>query len=331
MLFLRFLKDRLRFFLLILFFIGILVLFFYLENLPRLPLLDILIWFVLASFFYSLFDFIQYRKKHIELLEIKKALHAQLLPFPNSSTLIEEDYHHIVNELNRQYLNFISQTDIKKSELDNYYTLWVHQIKIPLSVLQLILESERDIHAVSRMQEEIVRIEHYLEMLLNFLRLESLSADLLIQSYSLDTVIRESIKKNRDIFLRKKIIPDVQISATQVLTDQKWLSFILDQLISNALKYTSKGYIRIYMDPKRKNTLIIEDTGIGIPSEDLPRIWERGFTGYNGRIQKKASGLGLYMCKIIADRLSLSLSISSELGKGTRVALSFPDEKIEIE
>ena len=331
MLFLRYLKDHYRFFLLILFFSGILILFFHLENLPGLPLADILIWFAAGSSFYIIFDFIHYRKKHIELHSIKNMLLHQLLPLPDCTSLIEADYQDIINALNQQHLDLISQTDIKKAELNDYYTLWVHQIKIPLSALQLILESEANTAASFRMQEEIVRIEHYLEMLLQFIRLESLSADLMIQSYSLDEMIRESIKKNREIFLRKKIVPDIQIPATQVLTDLKWLSFIIEQLISNALKYTSNGNIQIYMDSKRKNTLIIEDTGIGIPAEDLPRIWERGFTGYNGRMHKKASGLGLYMCKIIADRLYLSISISSELQKGTRVAIAFPDGKIEIE
>ena len=330
MLFFRYVKDQYHFFLLFLFMIGILFLFFYLENLPLEPFIQILIWMTLATAIYSLIDFISFRKKHIALKDIKNALESQLLPLPNCTSQIEKDYQEVIHTLARQFSNSLSFADMKKSELDDYYTLWVHQIKIPLSALQLIVESENAFPAASRMQEEIVRIEHYMDMLLQFLRLESFSSDLLIQSYSLNEMIRRAVKKNREIFLRKKITPEIKVSSIKVLTDRKWISFILEQLISNAIKYTTNGYIQIYMDPKRKNTLVIEDTGIGIPAEDVPRIFERGFTGYNGRMQRKSTGLGLYMCKIIADRLSLSLSVFSEIEKGTRIAISFPDEKIEV-
>ena len=109
-----------------------------------------------------------------------------------------------------------------------------------------------------------------------------------------------------------------------VLTDEKWLVFILEQLLSNALKYTAKGSVHIYVNAEKQPTLIIEDTGIGIRQEDIPRLFDRGFTGYNGRLDKKASGLGLYLCREISQKLSISLSITSKVGHGTKVSLTFP-------
>jgi len=331
MLFLRYVKDRVFLFLLFLLTIGTVYLFFYLENLPFLAAFDISIWIFTFFFLFLLSDFFYYRKKHRVLFHISRALPFSILTFPTPQTQIDWDYQKIISSLNTELRSMISQTDLKKAEMNDYYTLWVHQIKIPLSALQLMLEANPNYSYAEKMQEEIHRIEHYLDMLLQFLRLESFSGDLLIQPYPLDDILREVVKKNRNIFLRKKIAFDLQVPSFEVLTDRKWLSFVLEQILSNALKYTNKGKISIYMDKNKKNVLIIEDTGIGIPPEDLPRIWERGFTGYNGRIQNKSSGLGLYMCKSISDRLSMTLFISSAQEKGTRVYISFPNQKLETE
>jgi len=331
MLFLRYVKDRVFLFLLFLLTIGTIYLFFYLENLPFLAAFDISIWIFTFFFLFLLSDFFYYRKKHRVLFHISRALPFSILTFPTPQTQIDRDYQKIISSLNTELRSMISQTDLKKAEMNDYYTLWVHQIKIPLSALQLMLEANPNYSYAEKMQEEIHRIEHYLDMLLQFLRLESFSGDLLIQPYPLDDILREVVKKNRNIFLRKKIAFDLQVPSFEVLTDRKWLSFVLEQILSNALKYTNKGKISIYMDKNKENVLIIEDTGIGIPPEDLPRIWERGFTGYNGRIQNKSSGLGLYMCKSISDRLSMTLFISSAQEKGTRVYISFPNQKLETE
>ena len=331
MLFLRYVKDRVFLFLLFLLTIGTVYLFFYLENLPFLAAFDISILIFTFFFLFLLSDFFYYRKKHRVLFHISRALPFSILTFPTPQTQIDRDYQKIISSLNTELRSMISQTDLKKAEMNDYYTLWVHQIKIPLSALQLMLEANPNYSYAEKMQEEIHRIEHYLDMLLQFLRLESFSGDLLIQPYPLDDILREVVKKNRNIFLRKKIAFDLQVPSFEVLTDRKWLSFVLEQILSNALKYTNKGKISIYMDKNKENVLIIEDTGIGIPPEDLPRIWERGFTGYNGRIQNKSSGLGLYMCKSISDRLSMTLFISSAQEKGTRVYISFPNQKLETE
>ena len=329
MLFLRYVKDRWFFFFLFLLFSGVLFLFFFLENLYLQVAVDIFLWFFLIFALSVGTDFFRYRKKHRHLLQMIRSPEDEILSLPKSESAVEDDYQIVIDRITERFRDLETQTDRQKVGMNDYYTLWVHQIKIPLSALRLMLETDPDTRQISQMEEELVRIEHYLDMLLHFFRLESMSSDLLITTNPLDEIVREAVKKSKNVFIRKKISLRMDIPSIPVLTDRKWLSFILEQLLSNSLKYTKSGEISIYIDPAPPQTLVLEDTGIGIPAEDLPRIGERGFTGYNGRVHQKASGLGLYMCRKIAERLSLSLSVYSEQGKGTRVSIRFPDEKIE--
>ena len=145
--------------------------------------------------------------------------------------------------------------------------------------------------------------------------------DLVFEKQELDDLIHQAVRKYAPLFIRRKIALQYEDVHCQILTDEKWLEFVLEQVLSNALKYTRKGKIKIYMDPQSPKTLVIEDTGIGIAPEDLPRVFERGYTGYNGRTDKRSTGIGLYLCKQIMDRLSHTIRIESEMGVGTRVYL----------
>lgn len=326
MLFLRYLKDRLIYIVCLLFAIGVVVLFFYLNNLPTYAAIDIIIWQCIIAIVLFAYDVYKWRKKHIELKRAIDSIEKQLLPLPTPTSLIEEDYHKLSECIDNELRNTISKTDKKVAEMVDYYTLWLHQVKVPLSAIDLILQTEGESQAKNQMHSEINRIEHYVEMVLNYLRLESMSSDLLIKPYSIKEIVNDAVRKHKNSFIRKKIAIEIDLEESTVITDRKWLLFVLEQLISNSLKYTNEGKISIFMEPSQKNNLIIKDTGIGIGAEDLPRIWERGFTGYNGRLHEKASGLGLYMCKKIADRLSILLSISSVSGEGTVVQITFPEE-----
>ena len=144
---------------------------------------------------------------------------------------------------------------------------------------------------VSDMKMELFKIEQYVEMALNYLRVEDISSDLSFKQYAVDDMVCQVIRKYAKIFISKKIKMDFKPTKACIVTDEKWFIFVLEQIISNALKYIKKGQISIYMKEK---SLVIEDTGIGIPAEDLPRIFEKGFTGYNGRENKKSTGNGLY-------------------------------------
>ena len=247
---------------------------------------------------------------------------------PSPKTLMEEDYTNLILNLNKEYKTYISKSDIAKSDMIDYYTMWVHQIKTPISAMKLLIQtSESEIS--SDLSSELFKIEQYVEMVLSYIRLGSNENDFVIKEYDLDNIVRQAIRKYAPLFIRKKINLDFQPTTYKVLTDEKWLVFVIEQLLSNAIKYTNKGKISIYSLENKK--LVIEDTGIGISKEDIPRIFDKGFTGYNGRTDKKATGLGLYLCKNILDKLSHKISIESEVGVKTKVILDLSMLNVNIE
>jgi signal transduction histidine kinase len=168
---------------------------------------------------------------------------------------------------------------------------------------------------------ELFKIEQYVDMVLQYLRIDSASTDYVLKKYSLDSIVRQAVRKYAKLFINKKICLDFSELNCEVLTDEKWLVFVVEQILSNSLKYTESGKISIYMDKEKNKTLVIEDTGIGIAEEDLPRVFEKGFTGYNGRTDKKSTGIGLYLCKRILTKLSHTISIESGIGHGTKVKI----------
>ncbi|MDE5892183.1 MAG: sensor histidine kinase, partial [Acetatifactor sp.] len=180
---------------------------------------------------------------------------------------------------------------IRHQDTVDYYTTWVHQIKTPIAAMGLILQQE-DTEDSRRLSEELQRIEQYVDMVLTYLRLGSRDTDYVFAQVDLDRLLRGCIKKYAGQFIRRHLILNYQSVDCRVLTDEKWLAFVVEQVLSNALKYTREGSVSIYLEPPC--ILCIRDTGIGIASEDLPRIFEKGYTGYNGRSDKKATGLGLY-------------------------------------
>ena len=164
-------------------------------------------------------------------------------------------------------------------------------------------------------------VEQYVQMALQYLRMEKMTSDLVFARYDLDALIRQAVRKYAPLFIRRKIILSYEPVHCEVLTDEKWLVFVLEQILSNALKYTKSGSIHIYLSPDAPKTLVIEDTGIGIAPEDLPRIFEKGYTGCNGRADKRSTGIGLYLCRQIMEKLSHTIRIESEMGVGTKVYL----------
>lgn len=166
-------------------------------------------------------------------------------------------------------------------------------------------------------------------MALQYLRLDSKTNDFVFQQYDLDSIIRQAIRKYAPQFILRKIRLIYEPVSMTILTDEKWMLFLLEQLLSNAIKYTPHGSVTISVTPEK--VLQVADTGIGIAPEDLPRIFEKGFTGYNGRADKKSTGLGLYLCQQAAKKISVSLSVTSEVGKGSVffVHLDIPPLQVE--
>lgn len=253
-----------------------------------------------------------------------------LLPeeLPAARTLEEADLQEILKELGRRMEAALTEWENWRQESMDYYTTWVHQIKTPISVMRMTLEGE-DTEEHRELSAELFRIEQYVEMVLSYLRLDSDSSDYVFQEYDLDSIIRQAVHKYAPLFVRKKLRLSYEPVNVKVLTDEKWLLFILEQILSNSIKYTQEGSVSITLTPDK--VLNISDTGIGIAPEDLPRIFEKGFTGYNGRSDKKSTGLGLYLCKKAAGRLSHKISVQSKPGAGTVVSIDLDTKMLRTE
>ena len=264
------------------------------------------------------------RRKH-RTLEALAALPDSLLhPLEAFDTQPDRDYHGIIAALSRREEARAGEISRKLSDSMDYYTTWVHQIKTPIASMRLLLEKE-DSPVSRQLSEELFRVEQYVQMVMTYQRLDSDSTDYVFRQTDVDAVVRGAIRKFAPQFISKGIRLDYVPRQTLVVTDEKWLSFVIEQLLSNAIKYTPAGCITIRFQDN--NDLTITDTGIGIAPEDLPRIFERGYTGYNGRTDKRASGLGLYLCRRICDALGHGISIRSTPGVGTTVTISLSQKE----
>ena len=323
-----YIKQNIKVLLLFIVFALVFCIVFSLYNLETEAIYYSIILCAFIGLIYICINFINYYKKHIQLYKLQNEISISLENLPSPKTLMEEDYTNLILNLNKEYKTYISKSDIAKSDMIDYYTMWVHQIKTPISAMKLLIQtSESEIS--SDLSSELFKIEQYVEMVLSYIRLGSNENDFVIKEYDLDNIVRQAIRKYAPLFIRKKINLDFQPTTYKVLTDEKWLVFVIEQLLSNAIKYTNKGKISIY--PLENKKLVIEDTGIGISKEDIPRIFDKGFTGYNGRTDKKATGLGLYLCKNILDKLSHKISIESEVGVKTKVILDLAMVNVNIE
>lgn len=264
------------------------------------------------------------RRKH-RTLEALAALPDSLLhQLEAFDTQTDRDYHGIIAALSRREEARAGEISRKLSDSMDYYTTWVHQIKTPIASMRLLLEKE-DSPVSRQLSEELFRVEQYVQMVMTYQRLDSDSTDYVFRQTDVDAVVRGAIRKFAPQFISKGIRLDYVPRQTLVVTDEKWLSFVIEQLLSNAIKYTPAGCITIRFQDN--NDLTITDTGIGIAPEDLPRIFERGYTGYNGRTDKRASGLGLYLCRRICDALGHGISIRSTPGVGTTVTISLSQKE----
>lgn len=306
---------------------GVSVLVFWLYGLPGEGLVYTLVLWAAGFSVLGGVDFFRFRRCHRDLEKLHKEILVTAENLPRPGCLIEEDYQSLLRLLESTLRERQAQADQAMADQLAYYTLWVHQIKTPIAAMDLLLQQgERGPAA----QAELFKISQYVDMALQYVRLDGTTRDLHLSQVSLDQVIRQVVRKYAKLFILKKIRLDFRETGLTVLSDEKWLAFLLEQLLSNALKYTPEGgQVAIFGEPRE--ILVIADTGIGIAPEDLPRVFERGFTGQNGRLDKKATGIGLYLCRRVTELLGHTLSITSSPGKGTqvRVGLRRPDLTVE--
>ena len=208
-----------------------------------------------------------------------------------------------------------------------YYTLWAHQIKTPIAAMGLLLQDD-DTDRGRELSAELFKIQQYVEMVLQYLRLGSDSTDYLIREVPLEPIVRQAARKYAQLFIRGKVSLNLRPMELKVLTDEKWLGFVVEQVLSNAVKYAPGGAVTVFAEGE---TLVIRDNGMGIAPEDLPRVFENGYTGCNGRTDKRSTGIGLYLCREICRRLGHRISVASRLGEGTEVRIALGRRTLEVE
>ena len=314
-----YLKSRINVIILMIIVDGLFASSYFLFDMPAVTVLYPLILSTSALIVAGVIDFVFTFNKHRKLTQNE---------IPASSDPIEKDYQEIIRKLKEEEAYSRQKTTSDYNNMVEYYTVWAHQIKTPIASMRLQIQSE-DTESARKLMGDLNRIEAYVEMVLTFLRLDSDSTDYLIKEYDLDEIIRPAIRKFSREFILKKLKLEYEPIEFKTITDSKWLSFIIEQVISNAVKYTSEGYVRIYMS--EPGILCIEDTGVGISEEDLPRIFENGYTGFNGREDKRASGIGLYLCKRISDNLGHKIYAESKVGEGTKIFLDMRAKKLDVE
>ena len=317
-----YLKKNLKVYILFVVFITIFFIMFYLYNLPLEALIYTGSFCFLASLIASFSDFVNYRESYKKLKFLEKNILNDLEDLPKSLDIRIDYYHKIIEKLYEELEKSTQENRQKNIDMVDYYSMWVHQIKTPIAAMNFLLDNEEV--DLKNLQQELFKIERYVEMVLTYIRLDSISSDYVITKINLDEVVKDSVKKYATIFINKKIKLNYVSHETMVISDKKWLSFAFEQILGNSVKYSrADGEITI---KTYENRLVIEDKGIGIKEEDLPRIFEKGFTGFNGRYEKKSSGLGLYLCKKTLDKLGHHVEISSKVGEGTRIEITFPKE-----
>ena len=317
-----YLKKNTKVYILFVVFITIFFIMFYLYNLPLEALIYTGSFCFLVSLIASFLDFVNYKESYKKLKFLEKNILNDLEDLPKSLDIRIDYYHKIIEKLYEELEKLTQENRQKNTDMVDYYSMWVHQIKTPIAAMNFLLDNEEVNQKI--LQQELFKIERYVEMVLTYIRLDSISSDYVITKINLDEVVKDSVKKYATIFINKKIKLNYVSHETMVISDKKWLSFAFEQILGNSVKYSSVGgeiTIETY-----ENKLVIEDNGIGIKEEDLPRIFEKGFTGFNGRYEKKSSGLGLYLCKKTLDKLGHHIEISSKVGEGTRIEIIFPKE-----
>lgn len=223
-------------------------------------------------------------------------------------------YQDLLRSMSDSYRNYVTKEDEKYRNRTDYFGMWAHQIKTPISAMHLLID-EKDL---PEEKNQLFWIEEYVSMVMHYLKADDITKDFVLQKYAMDPIIQEAVRHFSSQFIHKKIKLEYDLTNTYSVTDKKWILFVIEQILSNSLKYTEKGSIRISAEGKN---LVITDTGCGIAPEDIPRLGDKGYTGYNGRMDSHSSGLGLYLCRLVLSQLGHTITFQSTLGKGTSVII----------
>ncbi len=309
-------------------FAGIFLITFRLYGLPLQAAAYPALLCALIGMAFLLTGYLREKRKHAALASIRTIADATENALPAADTQAEADYQAILRLMEKEHQQYATGASQAYADMVDYYTVWAHQIKTPIASMRLHLQAE-DSAASRKLSADLQRVGQYVEMVLAFLRLGSESTDYVIRPYALDPIIQQAVKKFAPEFISRKLRLLYEPVDATVITDEKWLAFVVEQILSNALKYTRKGSITIAMEPG--NQLIIRDTGMGIAPEDLPRSVENGYTGLSGRTDKKASGIGLYLCRRILGNLGHGISATSTPDVGTTITIDLSQTSLQVE
>lgn len=321
-------RNRLYYIVIILVFIGTFIIPFLLYHLPISLFLYALTLASGVTFLLFVRDYLVFAAKHRKLIQMLDQEVFQMADVPRSDNQIEEDYTELLCRLYRNQTKLLSEADRRNTEVMEYYTMWAHQIKVPIAAMRLLLQADTGFSKKEELRKELFKTEQYVEMALQFVRMDCMTQDLILKEYVLYDMVKQAVRKYSLLFIYNKLNLNLEEFDCTVITDEKWFVFVLEQILSNAIKYTPSGSVSIYLDPHEPKTLVIEDSGIGIEKEDISRVFDKGFTGYNGRMNKKSTGIGLYLSKQILTKIGHRIKISSEVGKGTAVRIGLGRETL---
>ncbi len=273
-------------------------------------------------------DYLRQRRRHRMLTALNSLVDIQSGNLPAPESTAEADYQHLLHLCSQEHSCRAAEAQKRYQDMMDYYTVWAHQVKTPIAAMRLHLQQE-DTRLSRTLTSEVLRVEQYADMVLAYLRLDADSTDYVIHPCDMDDIVRKALKRFAGEFIARRLTVDYQPLNTTVISDEKWLLFVVEQVLSNALKYTATGGVTIRMEEPK--TLCIADTGMGIAPEDLPRIFQQGYTGAAGRQDQRASGIGLYLCKRVCDRLGHGISAESAPGKGTVIRIDLRQRSVDIE
>lgn len=271
---------------------------------------------------------VDFRRKKEQLRQLQDAFSGVSDTLPEPQSAMETAYQTFLTELRQQQKELTLRQDMRYQDMIDYYTTWAHQIKTPIAAMRLKLDNE-DSPLSRQLNPDLLRTQQYVDMVMVYLRLDAPAYDYVLKSYALDDLVRKSVSIFASEFVSRGLALHYQPLEGTLITDEKWFCFVLEQLLSNALKYTRSGSISITC--REQDTLCITDTGIGIAPEDLPRIFQKGYTGFNGHADRHSSGLGLYLCKRICDGLNIPMEAQSQPGKGTTISLHLNQYPLKTE
>lgn len=286
------------------------------------------IWFM-PILSYMIIEYSKFNKFFSEVNSLSESLDRRYL----MAEIVEEPeflegklFYDILKDTNRDMHENIKSYSDMQTEYREYIETWVHEIKTPIASSKLIIENNKN-EVTSKINLELKRVEEYIEQALYYSRSNDVSKDYIIKKFSLETAVRNTIKRNSSDFIYKGIQLEIKDIEADIYSDIKWVEFILNQVIGNAIKYSNSNKPNVEITSvKNPNNIIltIKDNGVGIDEKDIRRVFEKGFTGENGRVYGKSTGIGLYLCKKLCEKLGVGISISSAKGEGTKVSLIFP-------